>query len=243
MFHPGYRLVARTNTAVTRPALERAGWRCERCPSDDNLRVIEHHGTIMVVCDSCRVKVGQPVSTGKPKFTKVAKIEAKLDEADRVRPASSMDFVPSHTFDEVKPNDPLVVEIPDLVDRIASDPELIAQNAVRLAEKVNEPEELEPEPDPPLSPEGWMSYTAINKRKAPDSNALWVLRHLGPFSTEALLRHAVVPETLEKLIASGQIERTEQSGRTYWCITAAYEKYLLEEERQHVEEHRRRRTS
>lgn len=242
MFYPGYRLVERSNVAVTRPALERAGWRCERCPSADDLRVIDQRGTILVVCDGCRVKVGQPFSAsgkGQPKLTKVAKLEAKLDEADKAQPASSMEFVSAQPpLEVVEPRDPLVVEIPDLVERIANDPELIAQNAVRLAAKVAE---LEPEPEP--EPTGWLSHSELVKRETPESNALWILRHLGPFSTEALLRQTVTPATLEKLIAAGQVERSEQNGRMYWCVTAAYEKYLVEDEKQIIKEHRSRRSS
>jgi len=78
MFYPGYRLVARSDTAVTRPALERAKWRCEHCHDPDDLRVIEHRGTILVVCDACRVKVGQPLSNTQVKNTKVKKIDAAL---------------------------------------------------------------------------------------------------------------------------------------------------------------------
>ncbi len=84
MFYPGYRLVARSDVAVTRPALERAGWRCEHCHDADDLRVIDHRGTILVVCDACRVKVGQPLSPTKVKNTKVTKIAAAIATEDQV---------------------------------------------------------------------------------------------------------------------------------------------------------------
>lgn len=59
-----YRLVDRTNVAVTRPALEKARWRCQSCGGEDNLRVIEHGGAVKVVCDPCRARLGSPAVWG-----------------------------------------------------------------------------------------------------------------------------------------------------------------------------------
>ena len=35
----GFELVSRIETFVTRPALDHAGWKCEACRNDDQLRV------------------------------------------------------------------------------------------------------------------------------------------------------------------------------------------------------------
>jgi hypothetical protein len=53
-----YRLIDKTDVAVTRPALDKAGWRCEVCRDDEELRVIDQKGNLRVLCDSCRVKIG-----------------------------------------------------------------------------------------------------------------------------------------------------------------------------------------
>lgn len=57
---PNYRLVPKTNVAVTRPALEQAGWRCRRCSDDSDLRVVELRisGELRVLCNVCRVHSG-----------------------------------------------------------------------------------------------------------------------------------------------------------------------------------------
>jgi hypothetical protein len=58
--HGAYIFVDKTNVVVTRPALEKAHWMCESCRDDENLRVIDQRGTIRVLCDSCRVRLGSP---------------------------------------------------------------------------------------------------------------------------------------------------------------------------------------
>lgn len=59
-----YRLVPRTEVAVTRPVLERAGWRCEgqNCGRDENLRVVERVGHPRAAfCRRCRITLGDVV--------------------------------------------------------------------------------------------------------------------------------------------------------------------------------------
>jgi hypothetical protein len=66
MLQGAYRLIEKTNVAVTRPALDAAGWRCQgrpgwsKCADDEGLRVIELRGAIRVVCESCRAQLGSP---------------------------------------------------------------------------------------------------------------------------------------------------------------------------------------
>jgi len=56
-----YRLVEKTDTAVTGPALERAQWRCQTCKMDEDLRVIVlPDGSVKVLCNRCRVRLGSP---------------------------------------------------------------------------------------------------------------------------------------------------------------------------------------
>ena len=55
-----YRLIDKSNVAVTRPALEAAKWRCQGCKDDENLRVVDHRDTIKVLCDTCRLRLGSP---------------------------------------------------------------------------------------------------------------------------------------------------------------------------------------
>jgi len=46
----GFELVSRTDVTKTRPALDRAGYRCEHCRSEDGLRVVEGFGQLVVLC-------------------------------------------------------------------------------------------------------------------------------------------------------------------------------------------------
>lgn len=53
------RVVERQEVAVTRLALERAGWRCESCQTDIDLRVVEDGAhRYAVLCLSCRIDAG-----------------------------------------------------------------------------------------------------------------------------------------------------------------------------------------
>ena len=45
--------VSRADVVRTRPALERAGYRCEHCRRDDGLRVVEGYGQLVVLCPEC----------------------------------------------------------------------------------------------------------------------------------------------------------------------------------------------
>lgn len=49
----GFEWVSRADVAKTRPALERAGYRCEHCKRDDDLRVVEGYGQLVVLCPEC----------------------------------------------------------------------------------------------------------------------------------------------------------------------------------------------
>jgi hypothetical protein len=50
------RVVERDETQVTRKALERAGWRCESCRRDNDLRVVEDRfDAFVVLCLPCRL--------------------------------------------------------------------------------------------------------------------------------------------------------------------------------------------
>lgn len=51
-----YTLVERSDVKTSRPVLERAGWRCERCPSTSSLRVVAYRGAVLALCDACRVR-------------------------------------------------------------------------------------------------------------------------------------------------------------------------------------------
>jgi hypothetical protein len=62
--HGAYRLIDKTDVAVTRPALENARWKCQTCGHDETLRVIDLKGVIRVVCDPCRVRLGSPKTWG-----------------------------------------------------------------------------------------------------------------------------------------------------------------------------------
>ena len=48
-----FAMVSRIDVARTRPALERAQYRCEHCRRDDGLRVVEGYGQIVVLCSEC----------------------------------------------------------------------------------------------------------------------------------------------------------------------------------------------
>ena len=51
----GFELVSRTDTFVTRPALDHAGWKCEACRNDDQLRVcVDRKHRLVVLCSGCR---------------------------------------------------------------------------------------------------------------------------------------------------------------------------------------------
>ena len=57
-----YRLVPRAEAAVTRPVLERAGWRCEGCGRDEGLRVVERVKLSRAAfCRRCRMGLGDVV--------------------------------------------------------------------------------------------------------------------------------------------------------------------------------------
>lgn len=51
----GHQIVDRTEFATTRPALERAGWKCEGCKNDDSLRVCQSGANVVVLCPLCRL--------------------------------------------------------------------------------------------------------------------------------------------------------------------------------------------
>ena len=51
----GFDVVERTETSVTRPALEKAGWVCEACRQDNGLRVcVDKKERFVVLCQGCR---------------------------------------------------------------------------------------------------------------------------------------------------------------------------------------------
>jgi hypothetical protein len=51
----GFSVISRTDAATTRPALEHAGWRCEACRQDDELRVcLGVRDELVVLCSGCR---------------------------------------------------------------------------------------------------------------------------------------------------------------------------------------------
>lgn len=54
----GHELVPKTELAVTRPALERAGYRCEHCLDRSQLRVVRGVEVTMVLCPECRCTGG-----------------------------------------------------------------------------------------------------------------------------------------------------------------------------------------
>jgi hypothetical protein len=62
---PLFRLVGRSEILVTKPAMDRARWKCEQCPSADNLRVVEfvRARLVRVLCARCRLTVGWPRAT------------------------------------------------------------------------------------------------------------------------------------------------------------------------------------
>jgi hypothetical protein len=51
-------LLPKDAPAVTRPELERAGWRCEGCGEPSDLRVAEGYGERVVLCRGCRIDDG-----------------------------------------------------------------------------------------------------------------------------------------------------------------------------------------
>ena len=57
--HPlEFELVDRSDVRRTRPAIERADYRCENCPRDDGLRVCAFGEYVVVLCASCRIDGG-----------------------------------------------------------------------------------------------------------------------------------------------------------------------------------------
>ena len=55
---PDFAWVSRIDVARTRPALERAQYRCEHCRRDDDLRVVEGFGQLVVLCPECSMGGG-----------------------------------------------------------------------------------------------------------------------------------------------------------------------------------------
>lgn len=56
--HPDFGWVPKTEVAKSRPALERAGYRCEGCRLDEGLRVAEGSGQLVVLCPRCGLDDG-----------------------------------------------------------------------------------------------------------------------------------------------------------------------------------------
>ena len=56
--HLGFEWVPRSDVALTRPALERAGYRCEHCRRGDGLRVVDGFGQHVVLCPKCAMDGG-----------------------------------------------------------------------------------------------------------------------------------------------------------------------------------------
>jgi len=54
----GFAWVSRADVTKTRPALERAGYRCECCRREDGLRVVEGFGQFVVICPECALGGG-----------------------------------------------------------------------------------------------------------------------------------------------------------------------------------------
>ena len=54
----GFAWVNRSDVAKTRPALERAGYRCEHCRTGEELRVVEGLGHVVVLCTRCAIGDG-----------------------------------------------------------------------------------------------------------------------------------------------------------------------------------------
>jgi len=51
----GFEVVSRADTRTTRPVLDRAGWLCEACRREDELRVcVDSKGRFVVLCSGCR---------------------------------------------------------------------------------------------------------------------------------------------------------------------------------------------
>jgi hypothetical protein len=51
----GFDVISRTDVVTTRPALDRACWRCEACRQEHELRVCSGYGDqIVVLCAGCR---------------------------------------------------------------------------------------------------------------------------------------------------------------------------------------------
>jgi hypothetical protein len=56
----GFAIISRTDAATTRPALEHAGWRCEACRQDDELRVcLGGRDELVVLCSGCRTTLDE----------------------------------------------------------------------------------------------------------------------------------------------------------------------------------------
>jgi len=51
----GFEVISRADAQTTRPVLDRAGWFCEACRSDDGLRVcVDRKDRFVVLCVLCR---------------------------------------------------------------------------------------------------------------------------------------------------------------------------------------------
>jgi hypothetical protein len=59
---PLFRFVERSEVAITRPAMEKAHWRCEMCPATEALRVVQFFrgDVVQVLCRRCQMRVGWP---------------------------------------------------------------------------------------------------------------------------------------------------------------------------------------
>ncbi len=97
---PDYDLVPRTEVNVTRPALEKAGVRCECCRHGETLRVCRGHGRhvdlVVVLCAECRETGGLTEVADHRRSKVLAAILAKkraVLEARRVKRAEARAFI------------------------------------------------------------------------------------------------------------------------------------------------------
>lgn len=70
--------VSKTDVARTRPALERARYRCEHCRRDEGLRVVEGYGQLVVLCPECAMGGGFKVVLAHRKVS-VLKQRSQVD--------------------------------------------------------------------------------------------------------------------------------------------------------------------
>lgn len=68
----GFELLSKLEVASTRPALDRADWRCEGCRDGDDLRVFASKGHAVVLCALCR--------TAPDEFRRVLSLRTKQKE-------------------------------------------------------------------------------------------------------------------------------------------------------------------